>query len=134
MPWAWEEDMVQYLPGAALCGSDWSSSGGDRGGLFRVRRGRSDRDWLDCENLTQGALQLLRDGDVDGARELVANVLLLAQGRRRAWGDTWAMRSLERSRVQAMERSRVASRPLASVSVIAGEHRFADIKPQSQPI
>lgn len=126
--------MVQYLPGAALSRGDPLSPSGDRGRLFRVRRGRSARDWLDCESLTQGALQLLRDGDVDGAREVIANVLLLAQGRRRAWSDAWAVRSLLRSRVQAMERPHVASRPLASVSAIAGERRFADIKPQSRPI
>lgn len=124
--------MVQYLRRSALSRGDESPAGDDSRRLFRVRRG-SARDWLDCEKLTQGALQLLRAGDVDGAREVIANVLLLAQGRRRAWGDTWAVRSLQRSRVQAMDRSRVASRPLASVRPIAGGRGFADVK-ASRPI
>ena len=126
--------MVQNLPRSALSRGDRSPPGGDRRRLFRVRPGRSDRDWLDCENLTQGALQLLRDGDVAGAREVIANMLRLAQGRRRGWGDTWAVRSLQRQRAAAMEESRATSRPLASVSTIAAGRGLADVKSPARPI
>jgi LuxR family transcriptional regulator, maltose regulon positive regulatory protein len=126
--------MVQYLPRSALSRGERSPGGGDRRRLFRVRPGRSDRDWLDCENLAQGALQLLRDDDVPGAREVIANMLLLAQGRRRGWGNVWAARTLQRARVHGMEQTRAASRPLASVSTIVPGRGPAEIKQQSRPI
>jgi LuxR family maltose regulon positive regulatory protein len=65
-----------------------------------------------CEyaRLARAALDLLQDGDVRGARELLARILALAQGSRRAWGDAWSVRALSQRLAQAPERSRTPAR------------------------
>jgi LuxR family maltose regulon positive regulatory protein len=66
--------------------------------------GATDRGRCECARLAQAALGLLQDGDVRGARELLARILALAQGSRRTWGDAWSARALSQGLVQAPER------------------------------
>lgn len=53
---------------------------------------RSNRGQRECTRLAQAALDLLRRGDVWGARELLAKLLTLTQRSRHPWGAAFATR------------------------------------------
>jgi DNA-binding SARP family transcriptional activator len=72
-------------------------------GVAGVRR--SNRGQRECTRLTQVTLGLLQDGDVRGARELLARILTPTQGSRRPWGTAWVERVRSQRLMQPRERS-----------------------------
>jgi DNA-binding SARP family transcriptional activator len=50
--------------------------------------------------LAQAALDLLEDGDVRGARELLAKIMTLTRGARHPWGVAWAARAFSQRLAQ----------------------------------
>ena len=79
----------------------------NRGGLAGV--GRPNRGQQECTRLAQATFDLLQDGDVRGARELLAKNLTLIQGIRRPWGAAWVERVRSQRLMQPRERSRTPS-------------------------
>ena len=67
--------------------------------------GRPHRGQPGCTRLAQAALDLLQDGDVSGAREMLARILTLTEGTRHPWGTAWAGRVLSQRLTQPREPS-----------------------------
>ncbi|HTS53685.1 MAG TPA: BTAD domain-containing putative transcriptional regulator [Burkholderiales bacterium] len=76
--------------------------------LVGVKGGPRGR--CECARLARAALDLLHEGDVAGARQLLARVLALSQGGGRDWGDGWSTRTLSQQLAQTPQRSDVALR------------------------
>ncbi|HTS55510.1 MAG TPA: hypothetical protein VMH26_19745, partial [Burkholderiales bacterium] len=60
--------------------------------------------------MARAALHLLHDGDIDGARDLLAGIVVLSQGGRRDWGGGWSTRTLSQQLAPAPERRGVPVR------------------------
>lgn len=67
-------------------------------------RKRPDRGQWECTRLAQAALDLLEDGDVRGARKLLAKMMTLTRGAPQPWGAAWAARAPSERPAQPRER------------------------------
>jgi LuxR family transcriptional regulator, maltose regulon positive regulatory protein len=79
----------------------------NRGGLAGA--GRPNCGHQECTRLAKAALGLLHDGDVRGARDLLAKIVTPTRGPRRPWVAAWAERVRSRRLMQPPERSRAAN-------------------------
>jgi LuxR family transcriptional regulator, maltose regulon positive regulatory protein len=87
-----------------------------RDNLARV--GRPNRGQQECSRLAQATLDLLQDGDIRGARELLTKILTPTRGIRRPWGAAWVERARSQRLTQPRERSRTPSQGADGVRTV----------------
>jgi len=87
----------------------------------------------ECAGLARATLELLEEGDVSGARALLAKVLTPNRGRRSPWGVGWVERLRSRRLTQPWERTRNPAQAPHAVRAAPGSGATA-VLVQSAPI
>ena len=86
-----------------------------RGGVAGA--GRLDCGLQECTLLAQAALGLLEDGDLCGARNLLAGILALARGTGHPWGAAWAGRMVSQRPIRPRELPRTPDQAADGVGI-----------------